>query len=146
MTRLATLHLVLSAGTAAILVGCTLGDRSTAPRTGPQIANSGAVHEGGRAGFVYVANRLSNNVSGYAIDAATGSLVPIPGSPFAAGLHPRGIAADRPRRFFNGGDMGDPPPSAVGNFLAYPNDSATGGFSAVGGSPFSTSPFSPGAT
>src|SRR2546425_9000431 len=111
MTRSATLHLVLSAGSAAILVGCTLGDRSTAPRTGPEVANSGAVHEGGTAGFVYVANRLSNNVSGYAIDAATGSLVPIPGSPFAAGVVPLCIPGDPPRRSFQPGELGRHPTS-----------------------------------
>src|SRR2546426_7615593 len=116
MTRSATLHLVLSAGSAAILVGCTLGDRSTAPRTGPEVANSGAVHEGGTAGFVYVANRLSNNVSGYAIDAATGSLVPIPGSPFAAGLPPAVIPARRPRGVFEGAGIGETATSGFWNF------------------------------
>src|SRR5437879_3134257 len=63
---------------------------------------------GTTAGFVYVANRLSNSVSGYAIDAATGSLAPIPGSPFAAGLHPVDIAADPSGRFLNVANMGDP--------------------------------------
>src|SRR5947209_10038001 len=146
MTRSATLHLVLSAGSAAILVGCTLGDRSTAPRTGPEVANSGAVHEGGTAGFVYVANRLSNNVSGYAIDAATGSLVPIPGSPFAAGLHPVDIAADRSGRFLNVANMGDPPTSVFGNLSAYQIDPVIGALTAVGGSPFATSLFPEGVT
>ena len=146
MTRSATLHLVLSAGSAAILVGCTLGDRSTAPRTGPEVANSGAVHEGGTAGFVYVANRLSNNVSGYAIDAATGTLVPIPGSPLAAGLHPVDIAADRSGRFLNVANMGDPPTSVFGNLSAYQIDPVTGALTAVGGSPFATSLFPEGVT
>src|SRR2546428_375428 len=146
MTRSATLHLVLSAGSAAILVGCSLGDRSTASRTGPEVANSGAVHEGGPAGFVYVANRLSNNVSGYAIDDATGSLVPIPGSPFAAGLHPVDIAADRSGRFLNVANMGDPPTSVFGNLSAYQIDPVTGALTAVGGSPFATSLFPEGVT
>jgi 6-phosphogluconolactonase len=36
--------------------------------------------------FVYVANLGSDDVSGYSIDAATGALLPIPGSPFLAGM------------------------------------------------------------
>src|SRR3989442_1235732 len=35
--------------------------------------------------FVYVANSFSNNVSGYTINATTGALTAISGSPFAGG-------------------------------------------------------------
>ena len=38
--------------------------------------------------FAYVANQFSNDVSGYTINATTGTLTPIPGSPFAAGVSP----------------------------------------------------------
>src|ERR1700678_3435972 len=38
--------------------------------------------------FVFVANRGSNNVSAYTVDAATGTLAATAGSPFAAGNSP----------------------------------------------------------
>jgi hypothetical protein len=59
------------------------------------VACSGGGGGGGEAGvgspaattprFAYVANFLSANVSAYTIDAGTGALTAIPGSPFAAG-------------------------------------------------------------
>lgn len=44
--------------------------------------------------FLYVANRGSNNVSAYTVDAASGELAAIAGSPFAAGSLPVAIAVD----------------------------------------------------
>ena len=45
--------------------------------------------------FAYVANESSNSISAYAIDASTGALVPIAGSPFAAtGTGPVAVAVD----------------------------------------------------
>ena len=38
--------------------------------------------------FAYVGNDGSNNISAYAIDANTGALTPVTGSPFSAGLNP----------------------------------------------------------
>ncbi len=38
--------------------------------------------------FAYVANQNSNNVSAYSVDATTGALTAIAGSPFAAGANP----------------------------------------------------------
>jgi len=58
-----------------------------------------AVDPAGR--FVFTANQGSsmNNftgtVSAYAVDANTGALAPVPGSPFAAGLEPTSIATAR---------------------------------------------------
>lgn len=49
-----------------------------------------AVHPGGR--FVYAPNAGSHDVSGYAVDAATGRLAELPGSPFPAGLGPVALA------------------------------------------------------
>jgi 6-phosphogluconolactonase len=42
--------------------------------------------------FIYTSNFLGNNVSAYSIDAATGNLTQIPGSPFAAGASPISVA------------------------------------------------------
>lgn len=44
--------------------------------------------------YAYVANELSGTVSGYSVNATTGALTAVPGSPFAAGGEPRSIAID----------------------------------------------------
>ena len=44
--------------------------------------------------FAYVANRVSNSISGFAIDQANGQLVPLSGSPFGTGAGPVSIAID----------------------------------------------------
>lgn len=44
--------------------------------------------------FVYAANYNSNDISAYMVDDATGALMPVPGSPFAAGTQPHSIAID----------------------------------------------------
>ena len=41
---------------------------------------------------LYVVNQVSNDISAYAVDAATGALTPVPGSPFAAGTDPVALA------------------------------------------------------
>ena len=45
-----------------------------------------------RGHFAYVGNQGSNTVSGFAIDASTGALTPISGSPFSAAMTPSGVA------------------------------------------------------
>src|SRR5262245_65629541 len=49
--------------------------------------------------FAYVANQFSNDVSAYTINAATGALTPIPGSPFTAGVFPVSVAVDPTGKF-----------------------------------------------
>lgn len=44
--------------------------------------------------FAYVANENSDTVTGFAFDATTGALTPVPGSPFLAGTAPHGLAVD----------------------------------------------------
>jgi DNA-binding beta-propeller fold protein YncE len=44
--------------------------------------------------FAYVPNSGSNDVSGYAINATSGALKPVKGSPFAAGTNTDGVAVD----------------------------------------------------
>ena len=43
--------------------------------------------------FAYVANQNSNNVSAYTINAVTGALTPVAGSPFPAGSNPASVVA-----------------------------------------------------
>jgi DNA-binding beta-propeller fold protein YncE len=47
--------------------------------------------------FAYVANEISNNVSRYTIDPATGALTAVRGSSFAAGSGSRSVAVSRQR-------------------------------------------------
>ena len=45
-------------------------------------------------GFVYAANYASNDVSAYSVDAVSGALTAVKGSPFAVGRGARAIALD----------------------------------------------------
>src|SRR5580698_9104200 len=49
--------------------------------------------------FAYVANYDSANVSAYTINAKTGKLTPVAGSPFGAGTEPEGVAVDPTGKF-----------------------------------------------
>jgi 6-phosphogluconolactonase len=42
--------------------------------------------------FVYVANEFSNDISGYSVNPTSGALMPIAGTPFAAGIGPSSVA------------------------------------------------------
>jgi DNA-binding beta-propeller fold protein YncE len=44
--------------------------------------------------FLFVANQGAGTVSAFSVNTATGMLAPVPGSPFAAGSAPLGIAVD----------------------------------------------------
>jgi 6-phosphogluconolactonase len=52
-----------------------------------------------RGRFIYVVNEWADTVSGFSVDAATGALTPVPGSPFAAGVRPRDVAIDSEGKF-----------------------------------------------
>src|SRR5437879_1553483 len=49
--------------------------------------------------FAYTANVNGNTVSAYGVDASTGSLTQIPGSPFRAGANPYFVAVHPPGNF-----------------------------------------------
>ncbi len=107
-----------------------------------QAAPGDLVGTGGAAGvtytpkFAYVANQQSNNVSGYAINAGTGALTPVAGSPFGAGSSPASVAVNPSGTFAYVANAGS---SSVS---AYAIDASTGGLAPVAGSPFAigTSP------
>lgn len=88
-------------------------------------------------GFLYVANVGSNTISGYSMDATTGALTPMAGSPFNAGSLPERIAVDPSGKFMY--VTNDNPndqfglPGTVSGFVI---DSATGALTPVQGSPF----------
>ncbi len=68
--------------------------RSIATGTGPRAV---ALDPAGK--FLYVANQGSGSVSAYTVDAASGALAPVAGSPFAAGTDPHALAVDPSGRF-----------------------------------------------
>jgi len=87
--------------------------------------------------FAYVANYVANigNISAYAINAATGALTTVSGSPFATGSVPGGMAVDPFGRFAY--VTNTPSAPSPGNTVsAYAIDAATGALTAVTGSPF----------
>lgn len=93
--------------------------------------------------FAYVANsgtaNASGNVSAYTIDSRTGTLNPIPGSPFAAGAFPSSVAVDSTGEFaYVVNECGDVVCSLIGSVSAYTIDSSTGTLNPIPGSPFAT--------
>ena len=76
--------------------------------------------------FAYVANRGANAVSGYIIDATTGALKPITGSPFATGTTATSVAVDPSGEFAYVGVSG------------YTINANTGALTLVTGSPFAS--------
>jgi 6-phosphogluconolactonase len=88
-----------------------------------------------RGYFLYVVatftvGPLADTVSGYAIDATTGALTPVPGSPFAAAPSPYSVAVDRDGRFLYVGN------DDSGKVSAFSIDQTNGALVPVVGSPF----------
>jgi 6-phosphogluconolactonase (cycloisomerase 2 family) len=95
---------------------------------------------------LYVSNRDGGNLSGYSINASTGELTALPGSPFAAGVQPNFTSPEPSARFAytsNRGDGTTPP-----HLSAYTVDTATGVLTPIAGQPFpfSVTPQPPGSS
>jgi 6-phosphogluconolactonase (cycloisomerase 2 family) len=86
------------------------------------------------AHFVYVANRGSNNVSAYIVDATRGTLAPIAGSPFAVATLPVAVAVDPTGTYAYVANQTD------ATISAFTIDRTSGASTAVTGSPFPTGP------
>jgi 6-phosphogluconolactonase len=82
--------------------------------------------------FAFVANRGSDNISAYSVDATTGALAAIPGSPFSAGNMPVAIAVDPTGSYVYVVNKTD---STVSAFLI---DRSSGALTPVTGSPFAS--------
>ena len=80
--------------------------------------------------YVYVTNPDEGTVSALAIDAVTGELSIVPGSPFASGREPAWIAADPSGQFLYVVN------SADNTVAVFEIDAATGALAPVAGSPF----------
>ena len=89
--------------------------------------------------FVYVANQGSGNISGYSINATSGALTPVAGSPFfvnppvitglGTGASLASVAADPTGRFLYAANT-------VGGLLGYTINATSGALTAMAGSPF----------
>ena len=82
--------------------------------------------------FVYVANGGSNSISAYSIDALSGVLTPIGGSPYSVGKAPSSIAVDPLSHFAYVSNQAD------GDVSGFAIDRVSGALTAVSGSPFPT--------
>jgi 6-phosphogluconolactonase (cycloisomerase 2 family) len=80
--------------------------------------------------FTYVVNRGSDSVSAYTLNAATGALAPIAGSPFPVGHMPAAIAVDPTGSYAYVTNQGE---STISAFLI---DRSSGALMPVTGSPF----------
>ncbi|MHB8154030.1 MAG: beta-propeller fold lactonase family protein, partial [Bacillati bacterium] len=80
--------------------------------------------------FAYVTNLSDGTVSAYTINATTGALTAMAGSPFAAGADPDRVAVDPTGKFAYVTN------NHSGNVSAYTIDATTGALTAVTGSPF----------
>jgi 6-phosphogluconolactonase (cycloisomerase 2 family) len=79
--------------------------------------------------FLYTANFVSNDVSGFSIDADTGKLSPVPGSPFAVGASPARAVVDTLGLYLY-------VPDAFDNTVRAYSIDLNGRLAAVSGSPF----------
>src|SRR5512139_737025 len=88
--------------------------------------------------FAYVANWADNSVSAYTIDATTGALRSVAGSPTAAGTSPCSVTVDPSGKFTYVANVNS------NNVSAYTINATTGALTAVAGSPFAVGnyPFS----
>jgi 6-phosphogluconolactonase len=82
--------------------------------------------------FVYVVNSGADSVSAYVINAATGALTAVPGSPFATGHLPNTVVIDPSGSFLYTADDGSD------DVWGFAIDPSSGALAVVPGSPFPT--------
>lgn len=91
---------------------------------------------GGGGKFLYIGMsgtvNANNTVSAFSIDATTGALTRITGSPFTTGSDPQGIATDPSGKFLYTANSND------NTVSAFTIDSSSGTLTAISGSPFAT--------
>lgn len=121
----------------AILSACGGGSGgnsdSTAPSgnaTAPPGNSGGDTRPDNVAGFVYAVNRMSNDLSAFAINATTSHLTAVPGSPFATGNSPIAITVSPNGRFLYVTN------AHSRSVSAYSIDDASGALSEIAGSPY----------
>jgi len=91
--------------------------------------------------FAYAANFGGDNVSGFTVDAETGALTEVSGSPFAAGPAPFNVITDPAGKFAYVVNSYEGSGSDAGSLSAYTINASTGILTAITGSPFGTGIF-----
>jgi len=86
--------------------------------------------------YAYVTNARSDTVSAYSIDASSGAMTPVPGSPFAAENQPNTVAVNPAGTFAYVANGGASVKNGPGTVSAYRVDAATGALTPIPGSPF----------
>ena len=82
--------------------------------------------------FLYMTSLNDGRIAGFAIDAATGALTPVPGSPYVAGTNSSGLPAFSP----SGNFVYVTNQSTAGSVTGFAMDQATGALTPIPGSPF----------
>lgn len=82
--------------------------------------------------FLYITSLNDGQIAGFAIDAGSGALTPVPGSPFAAGAAASGLPAFSPGGYF----VYVTNQTTAGSISAFHIDQTTGALTPVPGSPF----------
>ena len=115
--------------------GCPDASPRFALRSGERSPDSVTVHPNGQ--FAYAANfDVPGDVSAYTINATTGALTPVPGSPFAAaGIEPVSVAVSQNGQFAYVANTDS------NNVSAYTINATTGALTPVLGSPFAAGSF-----
>ena len=137
---------------AAVLAGCG-GSQSSIDAPGATLPSTTYVQKsraqsvsrpGTAVHYIYVTNDGSANVSAFAINASTGALTQVKGSPFSAGPEPWGIAVDPTGKFAYVTNVTDGTSrSATGSVSAYAINARSGALTQVEGSPFTSGGIEP---
>ncbi|HEX5046863.1 MAG TPA: beta-propeller fold lactonase family protein [Gammaproteobacteria bacterium] len=93
------------------------------------------------AKFLFVTNPGSNTVSGYSINAVTGQLTAVPGSPFATGARPEYVTAEPSGKFVYVTTFGSAAEPA--RIFGFNLNAGTGALTQLANSPFELSETSP---
>ena len=115
-----------SLGLALFLVGCGSSSFTTPPPTKKLVPKFTYVtNYGGQTGQPYT-------LSGFRVEAATGKLTTIAGSPFTSGQNPNSIALQPEQRFLYAANVGS------FDVSGYSVNATTGALTPIAGSPFTT--------
>src|SRR5579871_5750064 len=124
---------VLCLATLAFVTACS--STETLSRVAPPIENS--VHRDPlfSVTFVYAVNGVGSNISGYQIGSG-GALIPLSGSPFAAGHAPIAMTIVSTSANNTSHTWAYVPDNANNNVIAYSLNTHTGALTQIAGSPF----------
>lgn len=128
MSLLRTIAMACLALLLTITSGCGVGG-NFAPGGGAGGSGIGGGNGTPSSRFVFVSNAMSNSISGFAIDKTSGSLTPVPGSPFSTPSSPAGLAVDSSSNFLIAANV-------AAEISVFKIDRTTGALKPVLGSPF----------